>query len=414
MSNMLTKTPHFQLPEGAGNPALLERLKRDDLRLLLWVYEKFNSRSRAELAFSVQDVVGRLCISPRALHAARIALTEAGLLRVQRVAGGHVYGIKMPSADQESSSEAPDAIAGHSRIARRVRIEDLKAAQIEGYFVVRFGEGRVETRDGFYVQCPFHEDTRASGSVSFTLKAFNCFAGCLWNGEKSSGGLIAFEMKFSSCSVGEAIRNIAKLCNEPGLTALSDVEAVYDYRNDSGELVFQVIRSAGKKFSCRKPNGLGGWDSNIRNTARPLYHQQEVLKADFVLLLECEKDVETARELNLATPDGRPIACSTNSHGYLSFKDEQLETLRGKRVVIVPDNDRAGHERARFLQGQLGEQCAILEVSDRGLKDQFIKDFSDWALDGWETREDFRAEVMHWLGNVWGELAEPAPRFIAA
>ncbi|MBA7632893.1 hypothetical protein ES703_40449 [subsurface metagenome] len=58
------------------------------------------------------------------------------------------------------------------------------------------------------------------------------------------------------------------------------IVATYDYRDESGELLYQVVRYEPKDFRQRRPDGKGGWIWNLNNTRRVLYRLQELLTAD--------------------------------------------------------------------------------------------------------------------------------------
>ena len=48
---------------------------------------------------------------------------------------------------------------------------------------------------------------------------------------------------------------------------LPEFVATYDYTDENGELLFQVVRKVGKKFVQRRPNGSGGWIWERRTSA---------------------------------------------------------------------------------------------------------------------------------------------------
>jgi hypothetical protein len=57
------------------------------------------------------------------------------------------------------------------------------------------------------------------------------------------------------------------------------VQAVYDYRDAGGELLFQVVRFAPKDFRQRRPDGNGGWLWSLGKTPRVLYRLPELIEA---------------------------------------------------------------------------------------------------------------------------------------
>lgn len=97
------------------------------------------------------------------------------------------------------------------------------------------------------------------------------------------------------------VLEIAGLNGHPA-PASRHIAATYDYVDESGTLLFQVVRYEPKAFRQRRPDEHGGWIWNLDTTRLVLYRLPDVLQAESVLVLEGEKDVETAYRLGL--PDG--------------------------------------------------------------------------------------------------------------
>ena len=76
--------------------------------------------------------------------------------------------------------------------------------------------------------------------------------------------------------------------------------ATYDYRDEAGELVFQVVRYEPKDFRQRRPDGQGGWTWQVKGVRQVPYRLFE-LRAnatdDPVLVVEGEKDVDRLASL---------------------------------------------------------------------------------------------------------------------
>jgi hypothetical protein len=58
------------------------------------------------------------------------------------------------------------------------------------------------------------------------------------------------------------------------------IAATYDYRDENGALLFQVVRKVPKKFVQRRPNGSGGWIWNLDGVRRVLYRDGQCLVDD--------------------------------------------------------------------------------------------------------------------------------------
>lgn len=74
--------------------------------------------------------------------------------------------------------------------------------------------------------------------------------------------------------------------------AHSQIAATYDYRDEAGQLLFQVVRFSPKEFRQRRPNGIGGWTWSTKGVRKVLYRLPELIAAPIaptVYLVEGEK-----------------------------------------------------------------------------------------------------------------------------
>jgi hypothetical protein len=91
----------------------------------------------------------------------------------------------------------------------------------------------------------------------------------------------------------------------PGNIEVEDPEAIYDYVDEAGTLLFQVVRFPGKRFRQRRPgpDASEPWVWNLNGVRRVLYRLPEVIAAvqagDTIYVVEGEKDVEAIRDLDL-------------------------------------------------------------------------------------------------------------------
>lgn len=188
--------------------------------------------------------------------------------------------------------------------------------------------------------CPLHADKNPSLSISVGKDGkilVHCHAGC------------SQEAVFAA--LASQVREVA----------------VYDYTDESGTLLFQVVRYEGKEFKQRRPDGNGGWIKNIDGVRRVPYHLPELLEAKDVVILEGEKDVDTARSLG--------FAATCNPGGADKWKDEYGELLRGKNCVVIPDNDEPGERHADKVARSLHLRAISVKVLRVPEK---YKDLSEW------------------------------------
>jgi len=197
--------------------------------------------------------------------------------------------------------------------------------------------------------------------------------------------------------------------------------ATYDYTDESDALLFQVCRFEPKTFRQRRPDGKGGWIWSLGETRRVLYRLPElaiaILFEEMIFVVEGERDVGTLRS--------NKLTATCNPGGAGKWRAEYSESLRGADVVIVPDNDKAGHEHAQQVAAALhgiAKRVRVLDLAEiwSGCPDK--GDVSDWfasggtvdklrvaveALPDWKPSED-AAEDTTSVANVafvaWPEM----------
>jgi 5S rRNA maturation endonuclease (ribonuclease M5) len=168
------------------------------------------------------------------------------------------------------------------------------------------------------------------------------------------------------------------------------IAATYDYTDEAGVLLYQVVRFAPKDFRQRQPDGNGGWIWNLKDTRLVLYRLPDVIRAETVLIVEGEKDILTACRLGL--PEGWAATC--NPMGAGKWRPEFSDALQGKRVVILPDADEPGRRHGEQVARSLhGKAAAILTV-----RLPHGKDLSEWAEVG-GTADKFEALLNG--ADVW-------------
>ena len=170
-----------------------------------------------------------------------------------------------------------------------------------------------------------------------------------------------------------------------GGAAPSTIIATYDYNDESGVLLFQLLRRAPKDFRQRRPNGKGGWIWSLGNTRRVLYRLPEVGDAvasgRVVLIVEGEKDTDNLRELG--------FTATCNPGGANKWRAEYSESLRGADVAIIGDNDDSGRAHAAHVASSLqgvARRVRVLDLGKAWSECQPKGDISDW-IEGGGTAE---------------------------
>lgn len=254
-------------------------------------------------------------------------------------------------------------------------------------------QGVKRTSTGWVAKCPAHEDKRASLSTSVSASGkvlIKCHAGCAPNEVLHRLGL-QWEDLFPGKSKSSNRRRT--------------IEKVYDYTDERGNLLFQVVRFAPKGFAQRRVAAHGGYDWGLGKTRRIPYRLPEVLQAaqagKVVLVCEGEKDVETAEALG--------FVATTSPAGASNWRQEFAEYFRGAALVaVVPDRDKAGLEFAQDVAEACRKRTIPVRVVELPLdyKETGGPDLTDWVSDG-ATSSDLKDLIRN--TQDWTPLKE-APR----
>ena len=182
----------------------------------------------------------------------------------------------------------------------------------------------VTTKDGkqYHAKCPAHEDQHASLSVS----------------EGDDGRILL------KCHVGCTPQEIV---NELGLTindlfsddrtapaSKPEIVARYNYTDIDGNLLNQKTRFSDKSFSwSHKENGK--WTRGHKGNP-VLYNLPALKSSGTVYVVEGEKDVETMKRNGLIS------VCGAHGAGSGKWLPQYTEALKGRNVIVIPDNDTQG------------------------------------------------------------------------
>lgn len=232
---------------------------------------------------------------------------------------------------------------------------------------------------GHMARCPAHDDQTASLSVTEGTDGrilLHCHANC-----ETRNILTALAL------------DMADLFPPKDRGGLGEPTAIYDYRDERGELVYQSLRfplkQDGKKtFLQRRPNPGGGWVWKMDGVRRTVYHLDKIQGKEAVIIVEGEKDADRLWALGLPA--------TTNSGGAGKWRDEltaQLTAAGVKRVVMLPDNDPPGEAHGL----QVARSCDdaglfVRRILLPGLPDK--GDVSDW-LDAGHTKAELLAVLKN-------------------
>jgi len=214
--------------------------------------------------------------------------------------------------------------------------------------------------------CPAHEDSRPSLQVN------------------ASGSRLLLKC-LANCDTVDVLRSLNAMWSDTFEKPIDPpkkeksweqrITATYDYRDEKGELLFQVCRLTDPKdFRQRRPrsDGKSGWEWKVKGTRLVLYRLPEFLAADPakpVLICEGEKDTDRVRSL------GALAVC--NPGGAKKWQDDFSVALAGRNVYLLCHNDEAGRNHCDLVASSLAGKAASIHVV------QFLElpehgDVSDW------------------------------------
>lgn len=202
----------------------------------------------------------------------------------------------------------------------------------------------VTTKDGkqYHAKCPAHEDQHASLSVSegddgrILLK---CHVGCTPQEIVSELGLTINDL-FSDDRTAPASK--------------PEIVARYNYTDIDGNLLNQKTRFSDKSFSwSHKENGK--WTRGHKGNP-VLYNLPALKSSGTVYVVEGEKDVETMKRNGLIS------VCGAHGAGSGKWLPQYTEALKGRNVIVIPDNDTQGKNFAIETCNALAGHAASVKM----------------------------------------------------
>jgi 5S rRNA maturation endonuclease (ribonuclease M5) len=229
-------------------------------------------------------------------------------------------------------------------------------------------EGVRHSGGTYMAHCPAHEDRTPSLSVTTGRDhpvVLNCHAGCSRDAILSALGLSWSDL----CAPRDE-----QDARRGEWTPRGEAVAVYDYVDESGRLLFQVLRTADKQFPCRVPDPTRprGWNWRLADVRRVPYRLPRVIDAvqngRSVYIAEGEKDVHALERAG--------VTATCNPGGAGKWRPEFAEFLREASVVIVADKDGPGQAHARQVAATLDGIAATIVIKEPADRDH-LKDAAD-------------------------------------
>lgn len=239
--------------------------------------------------------------------------------------------------------------------------------------------------------CPRHGDKKASLSITYDgtnrKTLIYCHAGCDTKSILDSVGL-----SFSDLGSNSTIN-----------TQDSNIENIYPYVDESGNLLYEKIRFKNKDFRFRRyignntiwglsagiytetfPNSNnyspkdrpGAKSITLQEQPKTLYNLPKLIYAINegypVYIVEGEKDVNSMSKLGLTAT----TAPNGGGNGNKKWLDSYSKYFKGASVIIMPDNDKAGQDFAKEIQSKLKNYVHATKIIT--ISDKPKGDITDW------------------------------------
>ncbi len=271
------------------------------------------------------------------------------------------------------------------------------------------GRGLRKVGNGWTALCPTHDDKRSSLSVGEGeggRALVRCHAGCETTAVVERLGLRMADLMPERPAAPSHVRPVSN-DRRDGNGGGSRIAATYAYRDEGCAVLYEVVRFEPKAFRQRRPDGNGGWVWSLGDVRRVLYRLPELLAAPadtVVYVVEGEKDADALAALGLVA--------TTNGGGAGKWRAEYGAALRGRSVVVLPDNDDPGRKHAAEVRDALrGVATRVVVIELDGLPDK--GDVSDW-LAAVHTADELRSLTVVKLDSGppadAGEAARSDPR----
>lgn len=255
---------------------------------------------------------------------------------------------------------------------------------------------------GFMARCPAHDDGRASLSVGPGKDQpvlINCHAGCDRDDVLAKLGLTWDQL----CEPRDQPRG--------EWTPYGEAVSVYDYIDEQGTLLFQVLRTVDKQFPARRPDATAksGWAWKLGDTRRVPYRLPQVIEAvkagQIIYVTEGEKDVHSLERHELVG--------TCNPGGAGKWRDEFGEFLREAHVVVIADKDAPGQKHARqvvaSLEGIAGHIRIVEAAHGKDATDHFAAGGTAADLvETWTSEEEAKADLAP---DLWDFLSTDDPPY---
>lgn len=224
--------------------------------------------------------------------------------------------------------------------------------------------------------------------------------------ERNGDGIATLQW-WRDCSFQEAVAFAAERLRLSPSQAKSNgkprIVAQYDYRDEASNVLFQAVRFDPKDFRQRRPKPGGGWDWSVKGVRVVPYRLPELFAEPTrpTVVAEGEKDCDNLARIG--------VLATCNAGGAGHWTADHSAFFRGRRVIVLADNDEAGRNHAQQVAQSLhgiAESVRIVELPGLPAKG----DVSDWIAAG-GTKEELNRLAE--AAPVWTPDARPWPEIVS-
>lgn len=231
-------------------------------------------------------------------------------------------------------------------------MSEFTSAEIQHYYAIRVPAAIQKGRQ-WRGPCPVHRGKDPNFSVESNTGMASCHSQCMrgWD-------ILSLEMELTSTSFAKAKEAVFKLLGRPAIPYEDrEIEAIYDYTDEAGALLYQVVRKFGKKFRQRQPRS-GGWLWSLGDVRLVPFQLPKLIASEFVALVEGEKDALALTRIG--------ITATCNNGGAGHFGSNLAQWFSKKRVAVFADNDEPGRAHAlqvALILSNVAKSIRIVELS---------------------------------------------------
>ncbi len=225
---------------------------------------------------------------------------------------------------------------------------------------------RIKGKPEVVINCPFHKPDK---HPSFS---FNTETGVWYDFHDGTGGnAVRFYMRLHSLSKEDALAEIKR--KYLTITDKKVIEAIYDYKDENGNLAYQIVRYKPKTFVARKIE-QGRFVYGLKGVELIPYRLNEFIDKEEVCIVEGEKDADNLVELG--------FVATTAPFGALKWKENYNKYFKNKKVYIFHDNDKVGIQHAKQVALNLHKVASLVKIItlDYSMPHEDISDWIDRNL----------------------------------